>query len=72
MPREECARKTALREEFQTAMDALIEIQGDEVAALLKDDFDQIAELKIRLQAARERKASLIELYREHVISHGC
>jgi hypothetical protein len=72
MPKEECARKTALLEEVKTAMGALMAIHNDEVAALLKEDFERIAELRTKLHAARAHKASLIDLYREHVTSHGC
>jgi len=72
MAREECARKMALLVEVQAAMGALMAIHNEEVAALLRDDFDGITELKTKLQAAREHKASLIELYCEHVIGHGC
>ena len=72
MLREECARKTALLEEVRAAMAALMEIHDDEVAALLSEDFDRITELRAKLESAREHKASLVELYREHVISHGC
>jgi len=72
MPKEECARKTALLEEVQAAMGALMAIHNDEVAALLAGDFDKIAELRTKLSAARAHKASLIEMYREHVIGHGC
>jgi len=53
-------------------MGALMSIHKDEVAALLIEDFDRITELRTKLQTAREHKASLIELYREHVTSHGC
>jgi hypothetical protein len=42
------------------------------VVALLAEDFERIADLRRTLQAARDHKASLIELYREHVTSHGC
>lgn len=62
----------ALLAEVQAAMGALIAIHNAEVAALLREDFDGIAELKTKIYAAREHKASVIELYREHVISHGC
>ena len=62
----------ALLEEVQTAMGALMAIHNDEVAALFREDFDRITELRAKLQAARSHKASLIELYREHVIAHGC
>lgn len=72
MRNEECARKMALLVDVQAAMGALMAIHNEEVAALLREDFDGIAQLKTKLQAAREHKASLIELYREHVISHGC
>jgi hypothetical protein len=53
-------------------MGALMAIHNDEVTALLNEDFDRITKLRIKLQAARERKAGLIELYRDHVTSHGC
>jgi len=47
-------------------------IHNEEFAALLSEDFDRIAELRTKLDAARANKRSLIELYREHVTSHGC
>ena len=73
MPKkEECARKMARLEDVRSAMAALMAIHNEEVAALLREDFDGIAELKTKLGAARAHKASLIELYREHVTSHGC
>jgi len=53
-------------------MGALMSIHNEEVAALLIEDFDSIVVLRKKLQGARDHKASLIELYREHVISHGC
>lgn len=62
----------ALLDDVRAAMAALMTIHNDEVEALLREDFDGIAELRTKLGAARAHKASLIELYREHVISHGC
>jgi hypothetical protein len=50
----------------------LMAIHSSEIDALVAGDFDQIAALKSRGQRAREHKAGLIELYGEHVISHGC
>jgi hypothetical protein len=70
--RPECPRKMALQADVQAAMGALMSIHNDEVAALLNEDFDRITELTEKLKSARERKAGLIELYREHVTSHGC
>ena len=70
--RSKCARKMALLSDVRAAMDALMSIHNDEVTALLNEDFDRITELRIKLQTARERKAGLIELYRDHVTSHGC
>jgi len=72
MAKEECARKMAILEDVRTAMAALMEIHNDEVEALLKEDFDAISELRRKLGAARANKAELIELYREHVETHGC
>jgi hypothetical protein len=72
MPKEECARKMALLEDVRAAMAAHMAIHNDEVEVLLREDFDGIAELRKRLGAARGHKAELIELYREHVTSHGC
>ncbi len=62
----------ALLEDVRSAMATLMAIHNDEVEALLREDFDGIAELRKKLGAARAQKAELIELYREHVISHGC
>jgi hypothetical protein len=72
MPKEDCVRKMALLEDVRSAMATLMAIHNDEVEALLREDFDGIAELRKKLGAARAQKAELIELYREHVISHGC
>jgi len=72
MTKEECSRKVELLAEVQAAMGALLAIHNEEVAALLKADFDRIAELRGKLEAAREYKGGVIELYREDVISHGC
>ncbi len=72
MQKEECARKVALLQDIRTAMGALMAIHNEEVEALLKNDFDLIPDLRAKLQDARERKGTLIELYRDHVISHGC
>jgi hypothetical protein len=72
MPKEECAHKVTFLDDVRSAMAALMAIHNDEVEALLREDFDGIAELRTKLGAARAHKASLIELYREHVISHGC
>src|SRR5205809_1061209 len=46
MPKEECARKLALLQDVRTAMGALMAIHNDEVQALLREDFDGIAELR--------------------------
>ena len=72
MPKEECARKVALLADIQYAMGDLMAIHNSEVVALLAEDFDKITELRTKLQSARDRKAGLIELYKEHVTSHGC
>ena len=72
MAKDECARKIVLQTGVQAAMGALLAIHNQEVAALLEDDFDKVEELRTMLQAARDHKASTIELYREHVMSHGC
>jgi len=68
----ECAEKLDLLKDIQAAMGELMAIHNNEVVALLAEDFDQVAQLKTTLQAARDRKARLIESYREHVTSHGC
>jgi hypothetical protein len=72
MPRQECARKVELLADIQIAMGELMAIHNSEVVALLAEDFEKITELRKTLQSARTHKAGLIELYREHVTSHGC
>ena len=72
MPKSECVRKVELLRDIQIAMGELMAIHNSEVVALLAEDFERIADLRRTLQAARDHKASLIELYREHVTSHGC
>ena len=67
-----CPRKLILLQDVQKAMGELMEIHNGEVVALLAEDFVTLAELRSQLQAARKRKAGLIDLYREHVESHGC
>ena len=53
-------------------MGELMDIHNSEVIALLAEDFTMLTDLRNKLQAARKRKAGLIDLYREHVESHGC
>ncbi len=72
MAKADCAQKIALLEEVQKAMGALMAIHNDEMAALLREDFKEIAQLRRKLAAARDRKANAIDLYREHVETHGC
>jgi hypothetical protein len=67
-----CARKSALIEDIKAAMADLIAIHNREVEALLAGDLDKITDLLQGLQAARNQKDALMELYREHVKSHGC
>jgi hypothetical protein len=72
MPTTECPDKSDLLKDIQIVMGELMAIHNNEVVALLAEDFDRVAELKAALQAVRERKARLIESYREHVMAHGC
>jgi hypothetical protein len=39
---------------------------------MIREDFIDIEVLRARLRVTRERRAGLIEIYREHVTSHGC
>ena len=59
-------------EDIRTAMGELMAIHNQQVQVLLAGDFSGVADLDTTLQRAREHKESLIELYREHVLSHGC
>jgi hypothetical protein len=52
-------------------MHLLIVIHNDEIKALSREDFDAVKELRKTLQAARDHKASLIDLYREYVTVSG-
>jgi hypothetical protein len=72
MPKKECSRKIVLQAGVQAAMAALLAIHNQEVAALLSDDFDRVEELRTTLKAARDHETSMVDLYREHVTSHGC
>lgn len=68
----ECLVKVELLKDIQAAMAELMSIHNNEVVALLAEDFDRVAHLKTTLQTVRERKAKLIEDYREHVTGHQC
>jgi hypothetical protein len=68
----ECPIKVELLKDIQTAMGDLMSIHNNEVVALLAEDFERVAQLKTTLQAVRERKAKLIEEFREHVTGHCC
>jgi len=72
MPTAECSKKIELLKDIQTAMGELMAIHNNEVVSLLAEDFDQVPHLKTTLQAVRDRKARLIEAYRDHVTAHGC
>ena len=67
-----CPVKIEMLADIQAAMGELMSIHNNEVVALLAEDFDRLTKLRETLQAARDRKARLIEAYREHVISHDC
>ena len=71
-PKEPCARKAALMEDIKAAMSKLMAIHNAEVEALLLENFTDMENFPAEIRIARERKASLIEEYRAHVISHGC
>jgi hypothetical protein len=68
----ECPVKVELLKDIQAAMGELMSIHNNEVVALLAEDFERVADLKNTLQSLRDRKAKLIEDYREHVIGHHC
>jgi hypothetical protein len=68
----ECPIKVELLKDIQTAMGELMAIHNNEVVALLAEDFERVTHLKTTLQAVRERKAKLIEEYRQHVMGHQC
>jgi len=68
----ECPTKIELLKDIQAAMGELMSIHNNEVIALLAEDFERVAHLKTTLQSVRERKARLIEEYREHVLGHFC
>ena len=72
MSKPDCAKKIQLLETVQNEMGALMAIHNDEVAALLREDFKELIKLRRKLAAARDRKATAIDTYRDHVISHGC
>ena len=72
MSKIECERKIELLQIVQNAMGALMAIHNDEVAALLREDFQDLVKLRRKLAAARDLKASAIDNYRDHVQSHGC
>ena len=69
---QECHIKIELLKDIQDAMGELTSIHNNEVIALLAEDFERVADLKKTPQAVRERKARLIEEYREHVMGHCC
>ena len=64
--------KLALLRDVRAAMSDLLTIHNEEIEALLREDFDGMAELSKKLTTARAHKANLIELYRKHIESHGC
>jgi len=68
----DCPYKIQLFADIQAAMGNLLSIHNEEVVALLAEDFVRLQELRDTLQGSRDRKAKLIDDYREHVNSHGC
>jgi hypothetical protein len=58
--------------DVQRATAELMAIHDSGLAALLADDFVLLVELRSKVQKAREKKTHLIDLYCEHVQSHGC
>ena len=72
LAREECAHKQMLIDSIRTAISEILKLHDEEFEAVMKGDFDTGAAIERRLNVAREQKALMIELYRDHVNSHGC
>ena len=72
LTREECAHKQVLIDNIKTAMREILRLHDEKFQAVLSGDFDTGLEIERRLRIAREQKALMIELYRDHLSSHGC
>jgi hypothetical protein len=70
--RANCSRKAALAEDLRKAIAEVMAIHESEMASIMAGDFDERPAFNLRLEAARRQKDSIVELYKEHVTSHGC
>jgi hypothetical protein len=70
--RESCAQKQVLIDDIRAAISEILQLHNEEFEAVLNGNFDSGPDFQERLRIAREHKVVLLDLYREHVNSHGC
>jgi hypothetical protein len=70
--REECAYKHLLILQIKAVISELLKVHTDEFENVLNGNYDTRSVTEDRLRMAREKKALLIERYRDHVMEHRC
>jgi len=69
---QECPQAQSLIGEIEKVIGEILEIHKAELRAVTGGDHTTGPSTEVRLKQAREKKALLIERYREHVLSHDC
>jgi len=67
-----CPEKAQLFRELSSAMAAILAWNTREMVAVIASQFADLEAIQAELQQARERKASILAAYRDHVETHGC
>jgi len=68
---QECPQAQALIDEIEKVIGEIVEIHNDELRSVTNGDYTTGPSTEVRLKQAREKKALLIERYREHILSHN-
>ena len=53
-------------------MAAILALNTREMVAVMAEKFADLEALHAELHQARERKASMLTAYRDHIETHGC
>jgi len=67
-----CQEKHRLANQIRTTMNEILMLQARQMEAAAAGNFRISEYLKQRIRHSRERKDSMLELYKDHVSRHSC
>jgi hypothetical protein len=67
-----CAIKNWLSDELKRANSLLIELDNQDVQAVLAGEWGRRSEITAKIETARILRREAVQAYRDHIIEHGC